>query len=399
MGVSTNQQKARKPKKTLMEHLNDEGVRAILYQVLFVLLAGMAVWYLASNTISNLEKQNVATGFSFLNLEAAFGISETMVDYEPSDTYAHALYVGFLNTVKVSAYGIIFTSIIGVIFGIARLSHNLLVRSVATVYVDIFRNIPILLQLMFWYALIINVFPHPKKALNPFSDVFLTNRGIYVPIPEPHPAYMWMLIAAVVGCIGAYFLKKWADKRQAETGQPFPTIIAGFGVVFGCALFAYVIGGMPTAIDTPALKGFGLRGGWNMSPEFVALFVGLTVYTSTYVAEIVRSGILAVPKGQWEAAESLGLKRSYILRHVVLPQSMRVAIPPLTNQFLNLTKNSSLAVAIGYPDIVSVANTTMNQTGQAIEAILIFMTVYLTLSILTSLFMNWFNAKMALVER
>jgi len=399
MDASTKKTGVEKPKKTLSDHLNDEGTRAVLYQILVIGLLALGVWYLATNTIANLERQNIATGFEFLELEASFGIGESLIEYSASDRYADALYVGFLNTVKVSIIGIILTTIIGVIFGVARLSSNWLVRMTATAYVDLFRNIPVLLQLIFWYSIFINLFPHPRKALNPFGDLFFTKQGIYFPSPVPHEAHTWMLLAAVLACFAAYLLKKWADKRQADTGQTFPIFLGTIGLFIGFIAVAFVAGGMPTELDVPVLKKFGLRGGAVISPEFMALLVGLTVYTSTYVAEVVRSGILAVPKGQWEAAESLGMKRKHVLRHIILPQSLRVAIPPLTNQYLNLTKNSSLAVAIGYPDLVSVGNTTMNQTGQAIEAIIIFMSVYLILSLLTSVFMNWFNARMKLVER
>ncbi|NIY74471.1 amino acid ABC transporter permease [Thalassospira sp. HF15] len=385
--------------KGLVDYLNDENVRAVLYQIIAIGLIVLAGWYLVSNTLYNLEQQNISTGYGFLDLEASFEISETMIDYSAQSSYATALMVGLLNTVKVSLLGIILCTIIGTIFGVARLSSNWIVRKLATVYVETFRNIPVLLQLFFWYALIPGAFPHPRDALEPIPGVLLTSRGMYMPVPEPDNAYTLMAIAAVIACVAIYFIKKWAKKRQDATGQPFPMFLAGLGIFVGLVLLAYLAGGAPTDMSMPALKGFNIQGGYNISPEFMAVLIGLTVYTSTYVAEVVRSGIQAVPNGQWEAADSLGIRRSVALRKVILPQSMRVAIPPLTNQYLNLTKNSSLAVAVGYPDLVSVSNTTMNQTGQAIEAISIFMSIYLGLSLLTSLFMNWFNKKMALVER
>ncbi|KJE35435.1 amino acid ABC transporter permease [Thalassospira sp. HJ] len=385
--------------KGLVDYLNDENVRAVLYQIIAIGLIVFAGWYLVSNTLYNLEQQNISTGYGFLDLEAGFGISESMIQYSPQSDYASALVVGLLNTVKVSLLGIVLCTIIGIIFGVARLSSNWIVRKLATVYVETFRNIPVLLQLFFWYALIPSAFPHPRDALEPLPGVLLTSRGMYMPVPVSDNAYTLMGIAAVIACVVIYFVKKWAKKRQDATGQPFPIVLAGLGIFVGLVLAAYLAGGAPTEMSIPALKGFNIQGGYNISPEFLAVLIGLTVYTSTYVAEVVRSGIQAVPNGQWEAADSLGIKRSVALRKVILPQSMRVAIPPLTNQYLNLTKNSSLAVAVGYPDLVSVSNTTMNQTGQAIEAISIFMSIYLGLSLLTSLFMNWFNKKMALVER
>ncbi|OSQ43020.1 amino acid ABC transporter permease [Thalassospira alkalitolerans] len=385
--------------KTVVDYLNDENVRAILYQIIAIGLVILAGWYLVSNTLENLERQNISTGYSFLDLEASFEISESMIDYTAQSNYASALMVGLLNTVKVSLLGIILCTLIGTIFGIARLSSNWIVRKLATVYVETFRNIPVLLQLFFWYALIPNAFPHPRDAIEPLPGVLLTSRGIYLPVPVADNAYTLMGIAAIIAFIAIFFINRWARKRQDATGQPFPMAMVGIGIFVGLVFIAYLAGGAPTEMDIPALKGFNIRGGYNISPEFMAVLIGLTVYTSTYVAEVVRSGIQAVPNGQWEAADSLGIKRSVALRKVILPQSMRVAIPPLTNQYLNLTKNSSLAVAVGYPDLVSVSNTTMNQTGQAIEAISIFMSIYLGLSLLTSLFMNWFNKKMALVER
>lgn len=385
--------------KRFVDYLNDENVRAVLYQVVAIGLIILAGWYLVSNTLNNLEKQNISTGYGFLDLEASFEIGESMIDYSAKSDYATALTVGLLNTVKVSVLGIILCTLIGTIFGIARLSSNWIVRKLATAYVETFRNIPVLLQLFFWYALIPSAFPHPRDALEPLPGFLLTSRGMYLPVPVANNAYTLMGIAAIIAFAIIFFVKKWAKKRQDATGQPFPMFLAGLGILVGLVFLAYLIGGAPTEMSIPALKGFNIRGGYNISPEFMAVLIGLTVYTSTYVAEVVRSGIQAVPNGQWEAADSLGVKRSVALRKVILPQSMRVAIPPLTNQYLNLTKNSSLAVAVGYPDLVSVSNTTMNQTGQAIEAISIFMSIYLGLSLLTSLFMNWFNKKMALVER
>ncbi len=385
--------------KGLADYLNDENVRAVIYQIIAIGLVILAGWYLVSNTLDNLERQNISTGFGYLDLQASFGISESMIDYAPTSSYATALMVGLLNTVKVAFLGIVLCTIIGTIFGIARLSSNWIVRKLATVYVETFRNIPVLLQLFFWYAIIPGAFPAARNALKPIPDVLMTNRGIYVPVPVADNAYEFMGIAAILAFVIIYFVKKWADKRLDATGRPFPIIWASIGIFVGLVLIAYIAGGAPTAMDIPKVEKFNIRGGYNISPEFLAVLIGLTVYTSTYVAEVVRSGIEAVPSGQWEAADSLGLKRSVSLRKIILPQSMRVAIPPLTNQYLNLTKNSSLAVAVGYPDLVSVSNTTMNQTGQAIEAISIYMAVYLGLSLITSLFMNWFNNKMALVER
>ncbi|WP_426415356.1 amino acid ABC transporter permease [Aestuariirhabdus sp. LZHN29] len=377
----------------------EEKTRAIIYQILVTGALILLGWYLVSNTLDNLARQNIATGYGFLSLEASFGISESMIAYSPADTYGKALMVGILNTIKVSIVGILLATLIGTLVGIARLSPNWLLRKFSGAYVNAFRNVPVLLQLFFWYALINTGLPKPRQALNPFGDLFITNRGIYTAIPEYHVAYWWMAAAALAGVIGWWALRRWAIRRQQATGQPFHHAIAGLALTLALILLAYFAAGAPTTMDAPSLQGFNFKGGWNISTEFTALLLGLTIYTSTYIAEIVRSGIESVPKGQWEASNALGLKPGHILREIILPQALRVIIPPLTNQFLNLTKNSSLAVAVGYPDLVSISNTTMNQTGQAIEAIAIFMTIYLSLSLGISLFMNWYNKRMALVER
>jgi general L-amino acid transport system permease protein len=269
----------------------------------------------------------------------------------------------------------------------------------AAVYIEVFQDIPILLQLFFWYALFYNVLPGPKQALHPFVGVFLSNRGLAFAVPESHASHKYMALALVVGCIMVYFLRRWTKKRQAKTGKPFAVFRVSLGILIGLPLLTWVIGGAPTAMDIPVLKGFNFEGGINVSPEFTALLLGLVLYTAAFVAEVVRAGIQSVSKGQTEAAMSMGLKPSLVLNLVILPQALRVIIPPLTSQMLNLTKNSSLAVAIGYPDFVSVAGTTINQTGQAIEGVALMMMVYLTLSLLTSAFMNWYNKRIKLVER
>ena len=295
--------------------------------------------------------------------------------------------------------GIVLATLLGTIVGVARLSSNWLVAKLATVYVEALRNIPLLLQLFFWYALITVSLPGPRQALNPLAGVFLSNRGLMFPIPASDPVFPAMGIAFLVGIVGAVLVDRWAVKRQAATGQQFPVFSAAAGLILGLPILVWLFGGAPTEMDMPALRGFNFRGGLTLSPEFAALLFGLTLYTATFIAEIVRGGIVAVPHGQTEASEALGLKRSWTLRLVVLPQALRIIIPPTTSQYLNLTKNSSLAVAIGYPDLVSIGNTTLNQTGQAIEAISIFMAVYLFLSLAISMFMNWYNTRIALVER
>ena len=386
-------------RKRLAGFIYSEKVRGIAAQIFVTGTILFLAWYLISNTFENLDKQGIATGYGFLSLQSSFGISEHLIDFNPADSYGRALMVGLLNTVKVSLLGIIFATVIGFSVGIARMSSNWVLSRSAAVYINVFRNIPVLLQLIFWYSLINNALPSPKRALEVLPDVFLSNRGALFPIPADHPVYFWMAVVFVAALIGAWLIRRWALARQDRTGQPFAYVWAGLALVVISLLVTYVVGGAPTEVNAPVLKGFNFKGGVKLSPEFLSLLIGLSLYTSTYIADIVRSGLQAVPQGQKEASIDLGLKPSETLVYVVLPQASRVIIPPLTSQYLNLTKNSSLAVAVGYPDLVSLSNTTMNQTGQAIEAISIFMGVYLGLSLMISLFMNWYNKKMALVER
>ena len=398
--MQPNQDKAQRgASPATVPFYNDPKKRAILFQLVTLLMVGLLAFYLISNTLTNLEKQSIATGLGFLQKESAFEIGESPIPYSAADTYGRALVVGFLNTLIVSSVGIIITIILGTLLGIARLSTNWLVSKLAGVYIEVLQDIPVLLQLFFWYAFFYNILPSPRSALNPIMGVFLSNRGLVFAVPEAHPVYKYMAIAVVVAGVVIYFLRRWAKQRQARTGQIFPALRVSLALVIGFPLLTWAIGGAPTAMNVPVLKGFNFIGGTNISPEFTALLLGLILYTAAFVAEVVRAGIQSVSKGQTEAAMSLGLKSAQVLNQVILPQALRVIIPPLTSQMLNLTKNSSLAVAIGYPDFVSVAGTTINQTGQAIEGVALMMVVYLTLSLLTSAFMNWYNKKTALVER
>jgi general L-amino acid transport system permease protein len=378
---------------------HDPGKRSIVYQLVTTAMIGLLGYYLISNTTANLEKQSIATGFGFLKKEASFEIGEPLISYSAADTYARALIVGALNTLRVSFIGVILTIILGTFIGIARLSSNWLVSKLAAIYIEVFRNIPVLLQLFFWYAFFYELLPSPRQALSPFIGVFLSNRGLVFAVPESHSAHIYMTIAFVVGCLIVHVLRRWAKKRQEKTGQPFPVFRVSIVIIIGLPLLAWWLGGAPTAMSIPKLKGFNFQGGMSLSPEFAALLLGLVLYTAAFVAEVVRAGIQAVSHGQTEAAMSIGLKPGQILSLVILPQALRVIIPPLTSQMLSLTKNSSLAVAIGYPDFVSVCGTAINQTGQAIEGVAMIMMVYLFFSLTTSAFMNWYNKKTALVER
>ena len=374
-------------------------IRAVLFQIGVLCAVGLLAWYLVSNTLHNLERQSVATGFDFIGKSSSFEIGESLISYSSADTYGRALIVGALNTLKVAFIGIVLTVILGTIVGIARLSGNWLVSKLAATYIEVMQDIPVLLQLFFFYAFFYESLPSPRQALNPFTGVFLCNRGVAFAVPEAHPAHSYMIMALVLGFFIVWFLRRWARSRQARTGKPFPVISVSIGVIIGLPLLAWLLSGAPVKMDVPKLTGFNFKGGMTLSPEFIALLMGLVLYTAAFVAEVVRAGIQSVSRGQTEAAMSIGLKPGLVLNLVILPQALRVIIPPLTSQMLNLTKNSSLAVAIGFPDFVSVAQTTINQTGQSIEGVALIMVVYLIFSLSTSAFMNWYNKKAKLVER
>lgn len=384
----------RPPASTAWWH--DRRVRAVLYQVLVVGAVVLLGAYLVSNTLANLANRNIATGFGFLGREAGFGISESLIPYSPADSYLRAIGVGLLNTLNISVVGIVLTTIIGTIAGIARLSRNWLVARLATLYVESLRNIPVLLQLFFWYALITEGLPSPRQALNPLPGVYLSNRGFQFPLPVWDQALAFAGIGLACGVLAAILLGWWAGRRRERTGAAFPALAVGSALTLMLVLVGWLGGGASTRLTIPELRGFNFTGGGTLTPEYASLLVGLVLYTGTYVAEIVRGGILAVSHGQSEAGLALGLSRGRVMRLIVLPQALRVIIPPLTSQYLNLTKNSSLAVAIGYPDLVSTANTAINQTGQAVEGIAIIMAVYLTISLAISAVMNWYNRRIAL---
>lgn len=387
------------PKQRVRLSWSDPVFRNIVWQVLVVGLLVALVAYLVHNTNRNLAARHIATGFAFLARNAAIPIGEHLLEYDPAvSNYGDAMIIGILNTLKVAIVGIVLTTILGTVIGIARLSKNWLVARLAALYVEVLRDIPVLLQLLFWYTLLEGL-PTVRNAANPLPGVYLSNRGIKLPLLNWESAHSWALAAFLVGVLGLFAWSRMASKRQAETGvRPvlWPVAI-GLLVVLPAVVWAAL--GAPFVLDMPVKGGFNFRGGGTISPEYVALTLGLVIYTAAYIAEIVRSGIQAVPQGQWEAAGALGLRQGSVLRLIVLPQALRVVIPPMTSQYLNLTKNSSLAVAIGYQDVVSIDQTMLNQTGQAIEGIALVMAVFLTISLSISLFMNWYNARIALVGR
>ena len=374
---------------------SDPRLRALVYQAAALGAALLAAWFLISNTLENLEARNIASGFAFLGREAGFAIGETsLIAYSAADTYLKALAVGVANTFRVALIGIVAATVLGTLIGLARLSRNWLLAKLAAAYVEFIRNVPLLVQLFFWYALITEYLPLSRAALEPLPGVYLTNRGIFLPLPAAHPAHAWMFAALIAGAVAAFFFTRWAARRRALAGSAPPVLEVALALVLIPPALAYLAAGAPAAIDVPRLSGFNFSGGMALTPEFAALAGGLVIYTAAFIAEIVRAGVLAVPYGQFEAAYALGLRRRLAMRLVVLPQALRVIVPPLTSQYLNLTKNSSLAVAIGYPDLVSIANTTINQTGQAVEGIAIIMAVYLAISLSISALMNWYNARM-----
>ncbi|EGQ9521375.1 MULTISPECIES: amino acid ABC transporter permease [Vibrio] len=374
--------------------------RSAIFQIIAIAALVFFFYTIINNALNNLDARGIATGFGFLNQEAGFGIGLTLIEYNETYSYGRTFIVGLLNTALVSVLGIILATAIGFTMGVARLSTNWLVSRLAAVYIETFRNIPLLLQIFFWYFAVLQALPSARQSLSLGEAIFLNVRGLYFPAPVFNEGSGVVIAAFVIGLVATISISIWARNKQRLTGQQTPMGRIGLGLLVGLPLLVYFVSGMPISLEYPELKGFNFKGGISIIPELAALLLALSVYTAAFIAEIVRSGINAVSHGQTEAAMSLGLPRAKTLKLVVIPQALRIIIPPLTSQYLNLTKNSSLAMAIGYPDLVSVfAGTTLNQTGQAIEIIAMTMGVYLTLSLLTSALMNLYNRKVALVER
>jgi general L-amino acid transport system permease protein len=379
---------------------NRPKIRAVFYQL--VLLAAL-LWLgveIALNAKANLDAQKITSGFGFLDNTAGFGINQSLIPYNEADTYARVFFVGLLNTLLVAAIGIVLATILGFVVGLARLSPNWLVARLAGGYVELIRNLPLLFQLLFWYLAVLGTLPGPRQSISLFGEIFLNNRGIIVPAPVAGEGTGAVIAVFALSVIATVALRVWAKRRQMRTGRQFPLFWAGLALVVGPPLVVLVAMGFPIGFESPELRGFNFVGGVRLLPEFIALLVALTTYTAAFIAEVVRAGVLAVPREQTEAAFALGLRRRLALRLIVVPQALRVIVPPLTNQYLNLTKNSSLAVAVGYPDLFAVfAGTALHQTGQAIEIIAITMAVYLAISLITSALMNWYNARIQVAER
>ena len=379
--------------------INDPKVRGVVFQAVVVILLVASVWWIVHNVIENLQRLHISSGFGYLKSRAGFDISVSAIAYNSDSTYGRAIVVGLINTLIVAVAGIITATIIGFIVGIGRLSRNWLIRKICTVYVEIFRNIPPLLVIFFWYSGVLAVLPIVRESINlPFGS-FLNQRGFYLPRAIWGDGSWLIFVALLVGIAMAWFVARTARQRQMATGQQFPVFWTSLALIVGLPLLAYALSGFPLTFDFPKQSTFNLSGGFHIGPEFLSLYLALSCYTASFIAEIVRAGILGVSKGQSEAAGALGLRPGSILRLVVVPQAMRIVIPPLTSQYLNLTKNSSLAIAIAYPDLTATAGTVLNQTGQAVENVLIMMVVYLVISLVTSAVMNVVNARMALVER
>ena len=372
--------------------LFNRSVQGVFYQLITLGLVALGIYYIVTNTARNMLERGLASGFHFLGVESQFDIGMTLIEYSPTSTYFDSFIVGLLNTLLVAGIGILFATIIGFTVGIMRLSSNCLIAKIAEAYVEILRNIPLLLQIFFWYFAVLRALPKPKQSLELYDSFFLNNRGLFIPdtvFGEGSSIIFYLLWLTIIISIGIFI---WAKRRQNRTGERFPAFYVSTALILGTFFISLAATGFPVSFEYPELKGFNFKGGVKLIPELVALTFALAMYTASFIAEVVRGGIMAVSKGQTEAAKSVGLKQNLILRLIIIPQALRVIVPPLTNQYLNLTKNSSLAAAIAYPDLVLVfAGTALMQTGQAIEIIGMVMGVYLFLSLFTSVIMNLFN--------
>ncbi len=384
---------------------NDERIRAILVQVLVVGLFAGFIWFIVDNTAINMEKRGLKAGFGFMDDIAGFqptspGFNITNFDVNIS-THSEVFFLGLVNTLMIAAVGIVLATIVGFVFGVMRLSDNILIKFVAAVYVEGTRNIPLLLQILAWYlGVILAVFPAVRKSWDWGEVIFFNNRYIAFPSPIPQSGF-WIFMASVaIAIVAVVFLRRWAHQRQDATGQQFPVFWASVAILIGLPTVVWFITGQPLAWDVPELKGFNYRGGGQLPASFLGMLFALTFYTGAFIAENVRAGIQSVSHGQTEAAYAVGLRPGTTTRLIIIPQALRVIVPPVTSQYLNLTKNSSLAIAIGYPDLVNIfTGISLNQTGNAVEIILMTMLVYLTISLLISAYMNWYNKRVALVER
>jgi len=379
---------------------NNPKYRAIIYQILMVAAITFFFYSIISNTLNNMEARGIKTGFSFLNNAAGYDVLMSLIPFDSTDTYMRVYIVGFLNTILVSVLGIFFATILGFVFGVMYFSQNWLMRKAATVYVETFRNIPLLLQIFFWYFAVLAALPSARESLSLGEAIFLNVRGLFLPKLVGEGGSNIVYAAIAIAIVAIFFLKRWAEKRQDETGEQFPVFATSLGLIFGLPILATLITGIPFTVEYPELKGFGFRGGITVIPELMALTVALSVYCGAFIAEAVRAGIQSVPKGQTEAARSLGMKENKIMSLIIVPQAMRVIVPLLNSEYQSLVKNSTLAAAIAYPDLFNVfVGTALNQTGQAIETIFMTIVVYFALNMMISFIMNRFNSNVELVGR
>ncbi|GIK84869.1 MAG: ABC transporter permease [Betaproteobacteria bacterium] len=376
-----------------------QAFRGLVYQLIAVGAVALGVWYLAQNTLANMAARGIQSGFDFLRTPAGFDIGESLIPYDALDPYWVAFGVGVLNTLRVAVIGVVLATILGTLLGVGRFSRNAILRGLCYAYVEFFRNVPVLLQLLMWYLILTDVLPPLSEAISIAGVLFLSNNGFKFPVPVWGLGQALAGVGGVLGIVLAWAYRRWAMRQFELTGRVRSLVLVPIGIVIAAATAGWIAGGAPTAWSIPRIDGFLTTGGATATPEFLAVLLGLVLYTSAFIAEVVRAGINSVSHGQVEAASSLGLTKGQSMRLVILPQALRVIIPPMTSQYLNLTKNSSLAVAIGYPDVVSIANTSLNQTGRAVECIAIIMAVYLTTSLSTAAFMNWYNKRAAIKER
>lgn len=377
----------------------DERKRGIVAQVVTIVIVIGFFWFLISNMLENQRRLGVPLSFDFLNGTAGFQISFSLLPITLDSSILTIIETGIINTLVASAISIVVASLIGFLIGVMRLSSNWLIARIATVYIEVVRNVPLLVQLLFWYIGITRLLPSVRQSIMIGPNIALNVRGLFIPRPVPGEG-SWVILAALgVAIVAAVFIRSWASQRQKATGRQFPVIRVGIALIIVLPILANLLAGSPVGWDMPVLKGFNFKGGSTVQPELVALVMGLSVYTAAYIAEIVRGGIVAISHGQTEASLALGLRQNVTLRLVVIPQALRVIIPPLTNQYLNIVKNSTLAGATGYPDLYAVIGTSQNQTGRAVECVAILMAFYLVVSLIISFFMNWYNKRIALVER
>jgi general L-amino acid transport system permease protein len=387
------------PPKVRRWSWRSQAFRGVVYQVVALLLVLAAGAYLLHNTLDNMRARGIKSGFDFITQPAGFSIGESIIPFDSAESYGKAFVVGLSNTIRVAAVGIVLATLLGTLIGVGRLSRNFLLRSLCGAYVEFFRNVPLLLQLFIWYFILTETLPPIEEALRPLAFVFFSKNGLQFPIPVWEAAHGFTLAGLALGCLGAWVWARYRQRHFDATGIARPLFVPGLAIVLGMTALGWLAGGSPGGLDVPEKTELNVIGGGAVTPEFLTVLIGLTIYTASYIAEIVRGGLQAVAYGQHEASAALGLTRGMELRLVLLPQALRVIIPPVTSQYLNLTKNSSLAVAVGYPDLVSISNTSLNQTGRAIECIAIIMACYLTLSLLTSWFMNAYNRRSLIKQR